>query len=88
MKNLTQLYQKYLPFYQKYFGLVFRISLMIILIFLYYEFSYNFYTCTSYNGDYAKEWNCYLRASFRDLEPLIIFLAVSYVLFWFTKKDR
>jgi len=92
MKNLIQLYQKYLPFHQKYFGLVFRISLMIILIVLYYELSGNFYSCGYSFGNSAKEsgekFYCIFKESLLDLELLFIFLAVSYVLFWFAKKDK
>lgn len=91
MKNLIQLYQKYLPFHQKYFGLVFRISLMIILIVLYYDISDHFGLC-SYSGRFVKEsgdkFYCFLWESLRDLEPLVIFLSASYVLFWFAKKDK
>ena len=93
-----ELKERFIELYQKYLGLVFRISLMIILIVLYYELAWNFYTCSrssfwdssgnSYTGDHAKFLVCLLRELFRDAEPLVIFLPVSYVLFWFVKKDK
>ena len=90
MKNLTQLYQKYLPFYQKYFGLVFRIIFMILIYMLYKEISWSFYSC-SYSGNFVRENGdklfCIFQKSFDELETIVVFLAVSYVLSWFARKQ-
>ena len=91
MESLIQLYQKYLPFYQKYFGLVFRIIFVILIYMLYKEISWSFYTCSYSIGDYVTDNGdklfCIFDKSFDELETIVVFLAVSYVLSWFARKQ-
>ena len=48
-----------------------------------------FSACANNDIDaHAKYWTCLLDNLFREAESLFIFLAVSYVLFWFAKKDK
>jgi hypothetical protein len=88
--------EKLIKLYQEYLGLVFRVGLMITIL-LTWERLGNSTTFCRLNNDRKisdYEQSCItirnvegiFRDVIQDLFPLVFFLCVSYVLFWFVKK--
>jgi len=89
MKNLKL-------FFNKYFDLIFRIGLVLIILIVWEEFGQTITPCKFYVdielSDYQIACNTLknkeriLRSFFTDSYPVVTFLGLFYVLSWFRKK--
>ena len=97
-ETLIKLYETLIKTYQKYLGLVFRVGLMITVINVWDSLKRRVTDCSAftYAPDSEGKYRCIdlsrteniLRDFIGDLFPLVVFLSVFYVLFWFVKKNE
>ena len=89
--------EKLKEFFSKYLDLIFRVGLMITIISVWDSLTRVKTYCyiNPYGDSRESDLKCLLRdaeAIFRDfigdLFPLVIFLSIFYVVFWFFKKDK
>lgn len=89
--------EKLKVFFSKYLDLIFRVGLMITIISVWNELGRVRTWCyTSTDGPFCggieKATILYKEQLFRhfidDTFPLVIFLSIFYVVFWFFKKDK
>ncbi len=88
--------EKLIKLYQEYLGLVFRVGLMITILLMWERLGDTKTYCRlNFSGEIDDyEQSCItirnleriFRDVIQDLFPLVFFLCVSYVLFWFVKK--
>tara|TARA_Y100000746_G_C15074188_1_gene273169 strand:+ start:10 stop:288 length:279 start_codon:yes stop_codon:yes gene_type:complete len=90
--------EKLKEFFSKYLDLIFRVGLMITIISVWdsltrvktycYVVPYGEPSDSSLNCTLLKGAEEIFRDFIGDLFPLVVFLSVFYVVFWFFKKDK